>query len=243
MSKKIIDDNEFIGKKFSSNSCNDFTVIRKTNNKSYRNTGNFLYEIEFDEINGVKYKKQVRKEYILKGKILNPYYPTVHGVGYLGNANHKNNMYIYRKWSKMISRCYNEKDKKYKNYGAIGVFVCDRWKCFEFFLNDFPFIEGYKKDEKQSLDKDIKAKSEPKYYSLETCYLISVIQNTKEMQCRISPYFKAISPIGKEYISNCQMDFVRNYNLDKSCINDVLKGRQKQHKGWKFEYLKGDEYD
>ena len=242
MSGKVkVKDADIIGHKFHSNSCNDFIVVRKTNQKAQGKTGNYLYEIEFDEINGVKYKKYVRKEYILNGKIINPFYPSLYGVGYLGDASYVDHKYEYNKWHHMISRCYNPKDKKYKNYGALGVYVCDRWKCFEYFLEDFKKIEGYKIGELQSIDKDIKAKSNHKYYSLETCSLISVSQNRKERNVRISPYFKAISPTGQEYISNCQRDFVRNYNLKRCGINDVLRGKQKQHKGWRFEYINREE--
>ena len=232
-----IKDEDLIGHKFHSNSCNDFTVLRKTGHKIYGDHGNYLYEVEFDEVNGVKYKKEVRKEYILKGKIINPYYPNLFDIGYDGNASPNNHRYEYDKWKNMLSRCYNPKDKKYKNYGAVGVYVCERWKCFEYFLEDFKNIEGYKEGKKQSLDKDIKAISEPKYYSLNTCCLVPVVQNTKEMQTRIAPYFKAISPSGKEFISNCQRDFVRTYNLTRCGINDTLRGRQETHRGWQFEYV------
>jgi hypothetical protein len=37
----------------------------------------------------------------------------------------------------MISRCYNPNNKHYKNYGAIGRTVCDRWlESFENFFED-----------------------------------------------------------------------------------------------------------
>lgn len=236
-----INDEDLIGKKFNSKSCNNFTVIRKTNEKTYGDKGNYLFEIEFDEINGVKYKTNVRKEYILKRNIINPFYPSIFGIGYIGNTNTKDNLYEYYKWRNMLSRCYNPKNEKYKNYGAIGISVCKRWHCFEYFLQDFPKIKGYQYGIKQSLDKDIRANSKNKIYSLETCVLTSIEHNTKEMRSRVSPYFKAISPTGDKYISNCQMDFVRIYQLNKSCINDVLRGKQKQHRGWKFEYIdKGD---
>lgn len=188
-------------------------------------------------MNGVKYRKLVRKDYILSGKITNPYYPSLFGVGYCGSASPNKHIYEYHKWRMMLSRCYNECDKKYKNYGGAGVFVCDRWKCFEYFLSDFTHIEGYRKGVKQSLDKDTKATSGPKYYSLATCCLTSVGENTKEMQSRISPYFRAIAPDGKEYIANCQMDFVRKYNLTRAGVNDTLRGKQCSHRGWRFEYI------
>lgn len=232
-----VKDEDIIGKRFKSNSCNDFTVLRKTNKRTYIDHGNYLFEIEFDEINGVKYRKLVRKEDILKGKPYNPYYTNVHGVGYSGNINSKDHRYEHNKWSKMISRCYNPKDPKYKTYGAAGVTVCDAWLCFENFCNDFKKLFGYKEGEHQVIDKDIRASSNTKVYSPETCVLTSNEQNVKEMRSRLSPFFRAISPSGEEYISNCQRDFVRRYNLDRSCINDTLRGKQSQHRGWKFEYI------
>jgi len=42
----------------------------------------------------------------------------------------------YRIWHGMIRRCFNEKFKDYKFYGARGITVCDRWLKFENFLED-----------------------------------------------------------------------------------------------------------
>ena len=39
-------------------------------------------------------------------------------------------------WSQMISRCYDPDHIKYKNYGARGIRVCDRWICFRLFAED-----------------------------------------------------------------------------------------------------------
>lgn len=44
---------------------------------------------------------------------------------------------IYSIWSAMKERCYDKKNKSYKNYGARGIKVCDRWlNSFENFLYD-----------------------------------------------------------------------------------------------------------
>jgi len=43
----------------------------------------------------------------------------------------------YRSWKPMIQRCYDTKARSYKNYGARGIKVCDRWKeSFFNFLED-----------------------------------------------------------------------------------------------------------
>jgi len=44
---------------------------------------------------------------------------------------------IYSIWSNMIQRCTNPKNTNYPNYGARGVFVCDRWlNSFKLFYED-----------------------------------------------------------------------------------------------------------
>lgn len=49
-----------------------------------------------------------------------------------GDWNHT----IFKRWKAMIQRCYNPKDKSYKNYGARGIEVCDRWHDYANFKAD-----------------------------------------------------------------------------------------------------------
>lgn len=42
----------------------------------------------------------------------------------------------YRTWQGMIDRCFNPANKRYKDYGARGIAVCERWRKFENFLTD-----------------------------------------------------------------------------------------------------------
>ncbi len=43
----------------------------------------------------------------------------------------------YRSWGCMLSRCYDPTDKSFKDYGARGITICDRWKgSFENFFAD-----------------------------------------------------------------------------------------------------------
>lgn len=43
---------------------------------------------------------------------------------------------LYSTWNNMFHRCYNPKCKAYKNYGARGIEVCDKWLNFEEFVKD-----------------------------------------------------------------------------------------------------------
>lgn len=42
----------------------------------------------------------------------------------------------YQAWVDMHQRCYNPKCAGFKNYGARGILVCDRWEDFGNFIHD-----------------------------------------------------------------------------------------------------------
>lgn len=52
---------------------------------------------------------------------------------------------LYRVWTNMRSRCHDKSNKEYRNYGARGIYVCDRWRHdFAAFLSDMgPRPKGY----------------------------------------------------------------------------------------------------
>lgn len=67
----------------------------------------------------------------------------------LVERNYKNRKYnikndrVYRIWRAMNHRCYNENDEHYKNYGELGVVVCEEWKDdFEIF-QEWALNNGY----------------------------------------------------------------------------------------------------
>lgn len=56
----------------------------------------------------------------------------------------------YITWESMKGRCYNPNNNKFKNYGARGIKVCDRWlNSFQNFLKDM----GKKPSDKHSIDR------------------------------------------------------------------------------------------
>lgn len=57
---------------------------------------------------------------------------------------------LYQVWLNMKSRCYNPKNKCYKNYGERGITICDEWLDFANFAN-WAYSSGY--DEKADYGK------------------------------------------------------------------------------------------
>lgn len=55
------------------------------------------------------------------------------------NMNRRHGMFgtrIYRIWTRMMTRCTNQKARNYADYGGRGIRVCERWKKFENFYAD-----------------------------------------------------------------------------------------------------------
>ena len=50
---------------------------------------------------------------------------------------------LYSVWNTMRHRCYNEKNKKYKLYGARGITVCDEWKNNYIAFREWALSHGY----------------------------------------------------------------------------------------------------
>lgn len=167
------EEESFISKIYPQKCGDDLKILRKTDIKYKSNS--YLYECEF-----LKYPCKVLayKNHILQGQVYNYLYPSVCNKGYLGIGiyNKNNCQNIYNIWYCILSRCYNKKDKNYKNYGIKGITICEKWLNFQNFAawyeeNSSWNINNYKLD----LDKDILANInhlETKIYSPETCLLI-----------------------------------------------------------------------
>lgn len=108
------------------------------------------------------------------------------------------NKRVYRKWERMLYRCYNEEFHKTKNGKCyIGCTVCERWLILSNFVNDVPLIDGYDKEKflnrELVLDKDIKSGGTNKQYIIEECSLTTQEENTKEaVRTRDNSYLQAL---------------------------------------------------
>lgn len=230
-----------IGDRFKSNTSGEYTIIdfKCFPRNEFRNDGKYL--CEFDEINGVKFRKWSSKKEILSGVIKNIYYPRIYGVGYIGEIKGKKDIHIYAIWIQMLKRCYVSSYRAYKYYGAKGITVCDRWLNYTNFYNDYINMEGYEKNKRQDLDKDIKQQGvENKIYSPETCVLINPSENIKEMTRRCKQkYFLACSPNGEFFIDNNVTEFRKKHNLPSTHI--TVKSETVSTSLWKYRKLSLEE--
>lgn len=161
---------------YESRSYGKFRIIRDTGE---RKSGSRLVEIEFLETGA---KAIVRYDCAVRGNVRDRYKKTMCGVACIGNASSYHQ--AYNMWESMIHRCYDKNYISYSRYGAKGVRVCDKWLCFEYFLEDLPLIDGYdnwiKNPTLYHIDKDYKQRGlgyECKIYSLETCCFLQASDN------------------------------------------------------------------
>ena len=165
----------------------------------YINAANTI--VEFQD----KYRAKVKCTFLAytKGQVKNPFYPSVLGIGYIGDTCDKKNLRRNRKyitWVDMLDRCYgkanNAKNDSYKN----RVTICQEWLCYSNFSKWVEEQENYSffNDGQWVLDKDILVKNNT-VYSPEKCCLVPKYVNAifiKEKSTR------GIYPIGVSITKN-----------------------------------------
>lgn len=111
--------NPFIGKLYNLNCGATAKVIQ------YRTYGDV--DVQILETNEIIYNSSLC--HITKGKLRPYYYPTLCGVGYIGEAGKSNVVHklkSYSVWVNMIRRCYSEEYKE-KHVTYKNVTCCDEW--------------------------------------------------------------------------------------------------------------------
>lgn len=171
-----------------------------------------------------------------------PYLKTVLGVGYLGDGkyNYMDDRYVYKAWSHMITRCYDEKySAKFPTYK--DCYVDERFHNFQVFAEWY--YSNTWIDAKHVLDKDILIKGN-KVYSPDTCILVD---------SRINAMFTKCNSIRGEYPIGVSID--KRYNKLRGYIYtednkrtmrycDTIEEAFNMYKSTKEQYLKrvADEY-
>lgn len=80
---------------------------------------------------------------------------------------------LYRRYKKMMTRCYDPTYKDYDHYGGRGVKVCDEWVNDIHSFFEWALASGF--DEKLELDKDIKGNG--LLYCPEYCSWVTRLEN------------------------------------------------------------------
>ena len=157
----------------------------RINEERYNNQGCLMKIIEYYNSQDIvvefqdNYKARVHAQYrkFILGGISNPYFPSVCGVGMIGEKystreNGKTSK-EYATWQSMLSRAFSEKVVKerptYKD-----VICCNEWLLYENFydwLHSQENFDKWKNNKGWHLDKDILVKGN-KLYSPETCCLV-----------------------------------------------------------------------
>jgi hypothetical protein len=105
----------------------------------------------------------------------------------MGQVTHqKSYSKVYRTWIAMLSRCRDENNNNYVNYGGRGITVCDEWYKFENFyrdMGDLPFYEA-------QLDR---IDNEKGYYK-ENCRWVTCKENSRNRRNtkRITTHFGSL---------------------------------------------------
>lgn len=136
-----------------------------------------------------------------------PPYNKIHG---------ESNSRLYRKWSSMKKRCYDENQKNYNDYGGRGIKVCDEWR------NDFLAFKEWtlrtRDDESLTLERiDVNGD-----YSPENCtWLDAKGQANNRRNCILFTYNGKTQNL---------MQWCEELDLKYKLIHDRIKKY-----GWSFE--------
>jgi len=167
----------------------------------------------------------------------------------LKHGMNRKNIYnrFYKIWQGMKQRCLNKNHPAYKYYGEHDIKICDKWlESFNNFKDDMyeSYLEHCKDFEENNTSID--RINNDLGYSLDNCRWATDEEqhgnrrgiDWNKIIWKTQKFFKAISPDGKEFISNNQSEFARENDLNSKNINQCLLHKKKTHKKWKFIFIK-----
>lgn len=174
---------------------------------SYRNV-----EVKFLD----KYQHVTRTwvDALRKGTVRNPFYPSLHGVGFIGSGKYKSTITgskkknkSYKVWADMITRCYDPKCH-IKQPGYADCTVHEEWHNYQNFAD---WYYQQRREPGWQIDKDLRVLGN-KQYSKDTCSIVPEEINTMLMDCKAS---RGDLPIGvsrdkKKYRARIKIDAVEH---------------------------------
>ena len=128
----------------------------------------------------------------------------------------------YKAWCAMITRCTNEKQPGFKNYGGRGISVCERWREFENFLLDM----GKKPTTKHTLER---VNNDVGYWP-DNCIWADRFTQSQNQRTRVDNKtgYKGVSfdKAKQKYITHIQKDGERTYLGQYDDLHSAIKARR-----------------
>ena len=125
---------------------------------------------------------------------------------------------LYHIWYNMLQRCYNPKNKQYKDYGGRGITVCERWHLVENFIEDiYPTYE-----EGLTLDRiDVDGNYEPSNCRWATKSVQN--RNTKLIRANNKSGFRGVCwrKVSKKWVTQIK---VNNKKVHLGYFNTAVEG-------------------
>jgi thymidylate synthase len=219
---------ENVGKEYSTLEYGNYIVLDSFK-QGHRNETH--YKIQFINTNTIK---NVRRDK-LGTNIIDSYMASKNGVACVGEYkkySHLNIEKLKNIWNGMISRCYNPSNDNYMYYGGKGVYVENRWLCFEYFLSDVDKIKNWENKvsnwDEYELDKDVYGDGFK--YSLETCCWLSKSDNLKKSKEKFN-YIVSNGVDEYEFINH--VDFMNNFKINnQGNFASMLRGDRPNCEGW-----------
>ena len=111
-------------------------------------------------------------------KSIQSHYKCPH-VWYIGDASFTRPLFkskaLIKVYYAMLQRCYNSKNKDFKNYGAKGIVVCDEWLNNPVSFEAWSYQNGYTDSKKLSIDRIYESKG----YTPSNCRWITIEENAR----------------------------------------------------------------
>lgn len=120
---------------------------------------------------------------------------------------------IYNAWVNMRSRCEDQSDNMYYNYGAKGIKVCNRWQSFDNFLADM--------GEPDSPDLTLERLCVYSGYSPENCVWADRFTQSRNRTDNCYIEYKGVL--------KCQTDWAKEFNIPQQTLSLRLRS------GWDIE--------
>ena len=180
----------FVGDRFTNRYGCEAEVIKYESAKKV--TVRFLDDFGYELVTAVSALKN--------NSFRNPYYRSVHGVGFLGEGKHRKSgsgadKEIYSRWISMMSRCYEDLPGTRMCYE--GCTVDEEWHNFQ------NFAEWHSKQNivgSMQIDKDIVCRGN-RIYSAQNCRMVPTKINKAMTVSKRGEYPKGVRPHGVRFSS------------------------------------------